>query len=125
METNKFDSVPIMVSLLIILGTFILSVAVHELGHGISFLRSGMGFRALLITIFGFIKENGGIKFKFISMKNLGGIAVPELKSINSEEEFIFYKNAFSKALIMGPLSSIILGLLCGYIDIPIDRKRQ
>nr|WP_246596219.1 M50 family metallopeptidase [Bacillus alkalicola] len=88
-----------------------MALTVHELGHAISFARNGLSVRAVAITFFFFIKRNGRWKIEFNpnNVTFMGGIAVPDLKSVKGEEELIKHQKGYARALIAGPLASLYL----------------
>lgn len=90
---------------------FFIGILVHELGHLLSFIFNKIKIRALFVLIFIF-KRNKNNKWVFqikpSNIKLLGGLVVPNLPVIKTEEEYLDIKNKFTKALIAGPIISII-----------------
>jgi len=103
-----FISPPFYIVILIIVATYFLAVMLHEFGHGISFIRNGIEMRAIIFMNFILIKEDGRWKFKLTRNNTMGGIAVPEIEPIKDEEDFLLKQRGFAKALIAGPLASLI-----------------
>lgn len=103
-----FVSPPIYIIILIIVLTFILSVTLHEFGHAISFIINGIKMRGIIFVNFLLIKENNKWKFKIIRNKSLGGIAIPKITNIKNEKEFLQIQKSFAKALLAGPMASIV-----------------
>ena len=103
-----FTSPPFYIVILIIVLTFILSVALHEFGHAISFIINGIKIRGIIFVNFLLIKEEEKWKFKIIRNKSLGGITIPEIQNIKDEEEFLLVQKHFAKALIAGPITSLV-----------------
>lgn len=94
----------------IILFNFFIVILIHELGHLFSFVLNKIKIRALYVLVFVLMrKENNKWKFKIYPkhIKLLGGIVVPNLGEIKTEEDFNRTRTAFSKALIAGPRTSV------------------
>lgn len=94
---------------------FSLVIFVHELSHLISFVVSKIKIRAIFVLIFGLYK-NKDRKWRFIvvpkNIKMLGGFVVPDLPVINSDQGYDDVKNKFAKALLAGPIGSLIYAVL-------------
>ena len=90
------------------------SVIIHELTHFISFKVHGTEMRLLVMGPFVFIKANNKwkFKFKFIEVFALGGIAMPNIDVIDSDEKFERYRRSFAKVLIAAPLSNVVLNII-------------
>lgn len=90
---------------------FFLAILVHELGHLLSFVFSGIKIRALFVLVF-IVKRNENNKWRFniklSNIKLLGGLVVPNLPIIENDEQYNKVKSKFTKALIAGPIISII-----------------
>lgn len=107
-----FDKLPFYINGLIFIFTFVLTVSLHEFGHALGFIRYGLKMRAVFFTIFALIKEDNKWSFKLTSMKNLGGIAIPDIIWIEDEEDFRTKQRALAKAIIMGPITSVMVWLI-------------
>ena len=107
-------NIPFVINILIILITYIVLIAAHELGHFFIFKKNNIKMRALFITVFMFIKENGSWKFGFKPNKitAIGGIAIPDVDSVKDEDDFKKIQRSFARALIAGPVTSILFGLI-------------
>lgn len=118
----EYTALPVYVNIAIIIFTYLFAVSAHELGHFISFIKNGIKMRALVVSIFLFIKENGRWRFKFGPNKItlIGGIAVPDLGVVKNEADFRRLQIAYSKAIIAGPLTSITLWIVVCIIIVPI-----
>lgn len=95
---------------LIIIFIFFIDILVHELGHLFSFVFNGIKIKALYVLIFVLMKNDKNkwrLKVFPKYIKLLGGLVIPNLPNIRSEEEIKKTKDAFSKALIAGPNTSI------------------
>ena len=103
-----FISPPFYIVILIIVTTYFLAVMLHEFGHSISFVRNGIKMRAIIFMNFMLIKEDEKWKLKLIKNNTMGGIAVPEIKGIKDEEDFLSKQKGFANALIAGPLASFM-----------------
>lgn len=104
-------SINFFIGLLLFLVFIIVNILVHELGHLLSFVFSGIKIRALFVIIFGLFKnENKKWKFRvyFENIKMFGGFVVPNLPEITNDTEYQTVKNKFKKALIDGPIASIV-----------------
>lgn len=107
----KLTSLPLYTTIIIVIFTHLLAVTVHEIGHAYIFSKNGIKMRAVIITFFLFIKMDGNWKMKFRpnNITALGGIAIPDVASVKSKTELERMQKAYSKALIAGPIASIIL----------------
>lgn len=86
--------------------TFLMTLTIHELGHLVSFVIQGIHIRALHIFIFVFYKNNNQrwkFKVDFKLIKMLGGLVVPDLGKIATEETYQDVVLKFKRALIAGP----------------------
>lgn len=113
-----FVKLPFYINILIFIFTFFLAVTLHEFGHALSFISNGIKMRAIFFTIFALIKEDNKWKFKLTSMKTVGGIAIPDIISVKDEKDFQSKQKAFAKAVIMGPISSLIVWIVLTFISI-------
>ncbi|MCR3906253.1 MAG: site-2 protease family protein [Tenericutes bacterium] len=89
---------------------FFVSLTIHELGHFFAFLFQGIKLRALYITIFVFYKTDQGWRFT-IKPKLwvlLGGLVVPDLGAIQSEEDLKDTHQKFAKALLAAPIVTCV-----------------
>ncbi len=108
---NGLSSLPIYMYFVWLIVVFYVSLTLHELGHLLSFVFQGVKIRALYITMFIFYKTDKGWRFK-INPKLwvlLGGLVVPDLEVIDSDEVFEKIKKKFSNALIAAPIVTIVL----------------
>ena len=105
----SLSSIPFWAYPLWILFSFYLTLALHELGHFISFSLQGIKLRALYLTIFVFRKTEKG--WNFIIKPKLwilfGGLVVPDLGEIKTDEDYEYVSKAFSKSLITAPIVTI------------------
>lgn len=94
---------------------FFIVILVHELGHLFSFLFSGIRIRALFVLVF-IIKRDFDNKLKFeikwSNIKLIGGLVVPNFNEITTEEEYKKIEKKFAKALIDGPIASVVYLIL-------------
>ncbi|MCT2536531.1 M50 family metallopeptidase [Aquibacillus koreensis] len=95
----------------IVLILYILAVGIHELGHAFSFSKNGIKMRAIFITVFLFIKENGRWKLKLRpnNVTLIGGIAIPDVEVVKNNEDIDRLQKTYAKAILAGPLASISL----------------
>lgn len=108
--TNGLKSIGWYLYPLILIFIIFKAILIHELGHLFSFLLNGIRIKALYVLIFVLMKnENNKWRLKVFPkyIKFLGGLVVPKLPSIRSEEEIKEIRKSFSKALIAGPNTSI------------------
>lgn len=119
-QLQGFMMLPFYINALIIIFTFFISVTLHEFGHVLSFVRNKIKIRAVFFTIFALIKEDNRWKFKITSMKNIGGIAIPDIISIKDDKEFQIKQKAFAKAVIMGPITSVIAWIILTIVSVII-----
>lgn len=94
---------------------FFIAILIHELSHLISFVINKVRIRAIFVLIFG-VYKNKDSKWRFVivpkNIKMLGGFVVPNFETIGSEEKFETLKHKFSKALLAGPVGSLIYCLI-------------
>lgn len=86
------------------------SIAIHECGHFLVFRMNKIPMRMLNITFFSFIFD--GSKWNFVFNRNtggVGGIAIPNLGGVQNEEAFRKVRKAYARAILGGPLMSLIL----------------
>lgn len=107
----EYMAFPFYVNLLIVVCTYFMAVAFHEFGHAYSFSKNGVKIRAVIVMFLFFIKENGRWKVKFRPNKltAIGGIAIPDIRAIKDQADLEETQRAYAKAIIAGPISSIIL----------------
>ena len=92
-----------------------LTILIHELGHLISFRVQGIKIRALFIFIFVVYKNKNNKLRATIYLKNaklIGGFVVPNLPNIESDQAYDEVRRKFVKALIDGPIASVIYYVL-------------
>ncbi|MGF7184868.1 ABC-type multidrug transport system fused ATPase/permease subunit [Desulfitispora alkaliphila] len=108
-EAVEYTPLSPQIYMMSILFSFFFAIAMHELGHFISFIRNGIRMRAVFVSMFLFIKQKGRwtLKIKPNKFTNFGGIAVPELNFIEDEEDFKRVQDAYARAIVAGPLASI------------------
>jgi hypothetical protein len=89
--------------------TFYVTLTVHELGHFFAFLCQGIPLRALYLTIFVFYKDNQGWHFTIKPKLWVlgGGLVIPDLQNINSDEIYDSITFKFAKSLIAAPMVTI------------------
>lgn len=103
--------------LFLILFNFFLIILIHELGHLFSFVFSKIKIKALLVLIFILKKDKKWkLQIKLKNIKFIGGIVIPNLTAIKTEEEYLDLKTKFRKALIMGPITSITYSILLAIV---------
>ncbi len=115
-----FVNLPLYISGIIFVFTFVLAVTLHEFGHALSFISNGIKIRAVFFTIFALIKEDNKWNFKVTSMKTVGGIAIPDIISIKNKEDFQLKQKAFAQGIIMGPISSLIAWIVLTFVSLVI-----
>lgn len=88
---------------------FYFTLALHELGHFIAFHVQKVKLRALYLTIFVFYKDEK--RWHFTIKPKLwvlfGGLVVPDLGEIKSEEDYQILSSKFRKSLIAAPIVTI------------------
>ena len=89
--------------------SFIVAVTIHELGHVIAFIFQGVQIKALFILVLGFIF---GKSKRFVIDKTmllfLGGIVIPNMFEIHSDESFYKTSNKFRISLLTAPIVTYI-----------------
>jgi hypothetical protein len=119
---EQYSALPGWANLLIFLSVYFLAVAAHETGHFIGFVINGIEMRALFITSFLFIKDSGRWKLKFRpnNITLLGGIAIPDLKTVKDREDFERQRKAYAQAILAGPIASVLLCLMILLLSVPL-----
>ncbi|MCF7932196.1 MAG: site-2 protease family protein [Acholeplasmataceae bacterium] len=100
--------------LLIALLAFYITLTVHELTHLFAFKVQGVGIRALYLTVFVFHKTDKGWRLT-VNPKLwilFGGLVVPDLPPIESDEDYKRLTQTFAKALIAAPIATITFAFL-------------
>jgi hypothetical protein len=99
---------------LFLIGTFYITLTIHELGHLISFKIQGVHIRALYLTMFVFYKKQQ--KWRFLIRPKLwvlfGGLVVPDIGLIHDDESYIKLRKQFSIALICAPFATIFFAIV-------------
>lgn len=90
--------------------SFILSSSIHELGHIITGLTQGFKFYLFVAGPFGF-KRNDKDKIVFYIEKDISlwgglGATIPQNDDINNFKKF-------ARVLLGGPITSIVVGIIC------------
>lgn len=113
---------PLWVSVIIFIIVFFIFVATHELTHFITFKINNIDMRALYIGCILFIKEDGKwhLRLRYNPTTSLGGIAIPDIKSIKQSYDFKEMQTAYVRALIAAPIESLILGLILSSLCITL-----
>ncbi|MFA6801368.1 MAG: site-2 protease family protein [Acholeplasmataceae bacterium] len=118
--SDGFKMLPWWSYILIFIVTFYVTLTVHEMTHFISFKLKGIKLRAIYLTVFVFYKTQTGWKF-MINPKLwvlFGGLVVPDLDFIDSDEKYDKTVDAFAVSLLSAPLATIIFALtaLIGFV---------
>lgn len=104
--------------LLLFIGLFLLTLALHEVAHFVSFLMSGYENEALIILFFVFYKKDGkwriGVNFRLLLL--MGGLVFPNLGTIESDEDFVKARDAMRKSLLVAPMFTLISGVLIFFV---------
>ena len=98
--------------IVIILVTFVINIAIHELGHLISMLKNKIKVRAVFILAFTFVKTDKiriGIYPKLFKL--VGGAVIPNIGEIKDRESYYQYVDAFKKVIKAGPFATISFSL--------------
>ncbi|MCR2044601.1 site-2 protease family protein [Anaerosalibacter massiliensis] len=99
--------------LAIIILTFYISIALHELGHFFAFIFNKIQMRMLNISIFSFIFD--GEKWRLKLNRNnigVGGIAIPNLTVVSNEKEFKETQEGYANAILAAPIVTLFLALV-------------
>ena len=111
---DGFRSIPIWLYILWLPVVFYVTLTMHELGHLIAFRIQGVKIRALYLTIFVFYKNDKGwhftIKPKLWVL--FGGMVIPDLPQIKSDEDMDHITHVFARSLIAAPYVTISVMIL-------------
>lgn len=106
----------LIIGLIIVLVLFF-SIAIHEMGHFIGFKYNKIPVRMLNIYILSLIFDGSKWNLKFNhNGGNVGGIVVPNLKPVNSHKEFKENQKANARAILGGPIASLLLVILGNFL---------
>lgn len=113
--------------LVIAFGLFLIEMIIHELGHCIVFAIHGINIKAVLFFLFAFINEDGRWKIKLCSWKQffMGGMVVPQLPNIKSEEEYQKVRMIYARELLGGPIATIFFTIVGAAICFIIGRMEK
>lgn len=106
---SSFQSVSIWFYILLLPLAFYVTLTLHELGHLIAFRVQGIKIRALYLTIFVFFKDQKGWHVRVVPKLWVlfGGLVVPDLDEIHSDDDLKDVSNKFAKSLIAAPIVTI------------------
>jgi hypothetical protein len=107
--TSGLASIHFLLYILFFILTFYITLTIHELGHFLSFYFQKIGLRAIYLTIFIFYKTKSGWKFA-VKPKLwflFGGLVVPDLGEIKSDEDYEEVSKKFANSLITAPIVTI------------------
>ncbi len=109
-----FTKVPLYLHFLLFIGLYFLSLTLHELTHLFSFVFSGYKNDVIIILFLIFYKNNNKwkIKIDFRLLALGGGLVMPNLGRIESENDFNKAKKATLISLLAAPLFTLISGIL-------------
>ncbi len=111
---KSYTTVKWYLHILLFIGTLLLTLILHELTHSLIFYIDGYENEALIFLFFVFYKFKGKWKIK-IDFKLLafgGGLAYPNLGTINNDLEFEKARKTMLRSLIAAPLFTLISGLV-------------
>lgn len=111
---SSFKSLRWYYHILLILGSFFVVVALHELTHLISFLLSGFKSDMMIILFLIFYKENNGwyVKINFKLLLLGGGLVFVNLGDIEDEKDFKKARKAMQASLLAAPIFTLISSVL-------------
>ncbi|QWB95700.1 M50 family metallopeptidase [Mycoplasmatota bacterium] len=100
--------------ILICIASFYVTLFIHEMTHFLVFYFMHVKLRALYLTIFIFYKSKKGWRFTIDPHLWIlfGGLVVPDLDKIDSDEKYDKTIDAFSKSLIGAPIATISFALI-------------
>lgn len=101
--------------------TFFISILWHELGHLSAFLIQGYEIKGFFVLGLGVTKRPFKFHLDAFTMKMLGGIVIPKLKTCTSDLEFSKRLKELRIALIFGPIFTYIgpFILILMYVFVP------
>ena len=105
-----FQKTPWYLYPILVILVFYISLAIHELTHLFAFSVNKIKGRAIYLTGFTFVKKVNQWKFEFHPkmFALMGGLVIPDIKSVKNEEEYNKVVRAFYRSLIAAPIASII-----------------
>ncbi len=90
-----------------------LVILIHELGHALTFMKYHIKIKALYVLCFAFVNDKGWkLRFNFKFLLLLGGIVIPDVVRIDSQEKEDEVVGIFKKVLLAGPNTSLIYGVI-------------
>lgn len=111
---SSFTHIKWYFQILLVIGMFFTTLALHELTHFISFILSGYKNEMIIILFLVFYKIDNKWKFK-VDFKLLllgGGIVFVDLGDVDNEEDFKKAVKATRTSLLAAPLFTLISGIL-------------
>ncbi|WP_216827440.1 M50 family metallopeptidase [Alkalihalobacterium elongatum] len=107
----EWVALPFYINIIIALFIYFFAVAFHEFGHAYSFTKNGVKMRAVIVMFLHFMKGKDGWKVSFRPNKltAIGGVAIPDIRAIKDKLHLEQTQQAYAKAILAGPISSIIL----------------
>ena len=86
---------------------FVVEISIHEFGHC-----------AVFLMVLVFVKQDGKWCIRRSNMQQMcmGGMVIPQIPCINSEEEYQDFRSAYAKALLGGPIATILFTLITVFI---------
>lgn len=108
-----FSFYPWYVHILFIILCLHVTIAVHELGHFISLRRQGIGVKAIYVMMLTFVKRDSRWRFRLLPKFALmiGGLVMPIIDNLDSDEALETMKIKMSKAIGAGPKASLYYGI--------------
>ncbi len=100
--------------IIVVLATLFLGLLIHELTHAFVFSVQGVKIKAVYLFMFMFIRKGRIFTIK-INPKLLmlgGGLVIPSLPPVTSEEDLDKLQKKFAISLIAAPITSIVFGFL-------------
>jgi hypothetical protein len=89
--------------------TFYISILWHEFGHLVAFLIQGYKIKGFFVLGLGLTQSPLKLHLDSLTVKMLGGIVIPKLKSCDNDDMFKRRLKELKTGLIFGPIFSYIL----------------
>ncbi|MDL2292795.1 M50 family metallopeptidase [Acholeplasma sp. OttesenSCG-928-E16] len=117
---KAFNTTPWYYYLILFVLCFYVTLAVHELTHFFYFVTHKIKGKALYLTALLFVKRDSKWRLKFVPkmFMLLGGLVVPDLNKIESEEDYEREVKVFAGSLISAPIATIIFGVLFFIVEL-------
>ncbi|GEM_PF-2546438 len=93
---------------------YFVALFVHEMGHFLAFYFQGIPCRGIFVFFLFFIKRKNKwrLEIRWNIVTFFGGVVFPDYEGPIDEQNFNRVRKAFARAIIFGPIASILLAVM-------------